>query len=96
MGCFNKYLFLGSFFLFSAVASVDYIYLRAGRVRPGGEVVNANLVLFARGAVGGSKQIGTKKWGGQSKLFFFSIIFVRITFFSNGRVRQERGMIQAI
>ena len=60
MGGFNKYLFLGSYFLFTAVA-VDYIYLRAGRVRPGGEVVNANLVLFARGAVGGSKQIGTKK-----------------------------------
>ena len=37
-----------------------------------------------------------KSKGGQGKLFFiFSITFVRITFFSNGRVRQEGGMIQA-
>ena len=49
MGGFNKYLFLGSF-SFNAVASVDHIYLPAGRVK-------ANLIFFARGAVGGSKQI---------------------------------------
>ena len=31
----NKYLFLGSFFSCNILASVDYIYLRVGRVRPG-------------------------------------------------------------
>ena len=36
MGGFNKYLIWGVFFSFNAVASVDYICLRVGRVRPGG------------------------------------------------------------
>ena len=53
MGGFNKYLFLGYFFSFNAVASVDYIYLRMGRVRPRGGGFKANLIFIARGAMEG-------------------------------------------
>ena len=75
---------------------MDYIYLRAGTVRPGGVRVKTNLIFLSWGALGGSKQIITKKWGGgRGNFFFFSITSVRITFFSNVRVRQEGGMILA-
>ena len=42
---------------------MDYIYLQAGRVRPGAGVggIKANLIFLSWGAVGGSKQIRTKK-----------------------------------
>ena len=47
---------------FNAAASVDYIYLQAGRVRPGGGGgVKANLIFLSWGTVGGSKQIRTNK-----------------------------------
>ena len=60
------------FFLFNIVASVDYIYLWAGRVGPkGGCGVKANLIFFARGGgVGGLKQICTEKWGWSRNFFF--------------------------
>ena len=61
---------------------MDYIYLRAGRRGWG---VKANLIFLSWGAVGGSKQIRTKKAN------FFCITFIWIIFFSNGRLRQEEG-----
>ena len=52
----NIYFYL---FSFNAVASVDHIYLLAGRVRPGmGVLVKANLIFFASGAVGGGGGVG--------------------------------------
>ena len=41
MGGFND-INLKFFFSFNAVAAVDYIYLRVGRVRPGGGGVQAS------------------------------------------------------
>ena len=73
MGGFNKYLIL-DFFSFNAVASVDYIYLRVGRVRPGGgggagwTGFKAYLFIFCQGAMRGLKTNLNKKKGGQGKL----------------------------
>ena len=64
MGVFTKYLFLGSF-SFNAAASVDYIYLQAGRVRPGGGgLVRANLIFIVMGGCGGSSPIKNFMQGG--------------------------------
>ena len=52
---FNKYLFEVSFFSFHAVASLDYISLQAGLVRPGMEGQGQFDYFFAGG--GGSEQI---------------------------------------
>ena len=96
MGGFNKYLFR-VFFSFNALASVDYIYLRAWGVRPGVGGLKGNLIFIVRGAVGAFKTNLNKKVGGSRQIIlFFSITSVRITFSSNRRVGQERGMIQAI
>ena len=65
MGGFNKYLIL-IFFSFNAVASVDYIYLRVGRVRPGGgggAGFKAKLIFWLGGAVRGIKKIEQKRRG---------------------------------
>ena len=85
MGFFTKYLFLVFFFSFNAAASVDYIYLQAGRVRPGGVGGQGQFDFFVMGGCGGFKQIRTKKAN------FFSITFIWIIFFSNGGLRQEGG-----
>ena len=63
----------------------------------GGVMVKTNLIFLSWGALGGSKQIITKKWGGGTRqiIIIFFITSVRITFFSNVRVRQEGGMILA-
>ena len=55
MGFFTKYLFLGFFFSFNAAASVDYIYLQAGRVRPGGMGGQGQFDFFVMGGCGGFK-----------------------------------------
>ena len=58
-GGFYQIFILSVFFSFIAVASVDYIYLRAGRVRLRGWGVKSNFIFLPWGAVGvgGSKQI---------------------------------------
>ena len=85
-----------SFFSFIAVASVDYIYLRAGRVRLRGWGVKSNFIFLPWGAVGvgGSKQIRTKNRGGQGNFFFFYNLSPDY-FFSTVRIRQEGGIVQA-
>ena len=56
MGVFTKYLFLGSFFhLMQQPRWITFIY------RQGGSGVKANLIFLSWGAVGGLKQIRTKK-----------------------------------
>ena len=87
---FTKYLFLGSFFSFNAAASVDYIYLQAGRVRPGGGGgVKANLIFLSWGLWGVQNKLEQKSRG--VKANFFYITFIWIIFFLNVRVRQEGG-----
>ena len=84
------------FFSFNAVASLDYISLRAGG---GGQAGGGwggggqgQSDFFVMGDCGGFKT----NLGVLGKLrYFFSITSVRITFFSNGRVMQEGGMIHA-
>ena len=83
---FTKYLFLGFFFSFNAAASVDYLYLQAGRLRPGGVGGQGQFHFFV---MGGSKQIRTKKAN------FFSITFIWIIFFFKWEVKAGRGMIQS-
>ena len=57
-GVLTNIYFKCLFFSFNAVASLDYIYLRAGRVRPGGRGDQGQFDFFLSwGAVGGSKQI---------------------------------------
>ena len=70
----NKYLFYG-LLSFNAVASLDYISSRVGRVRPanggwGGEVVQGQFYIFCQGGkAGGQNKFGQKSKG--SKQFFF-------------------------
>ena len=54
----------------------------------GGGWVKANLIIFSRG---GDQNKFKQKSRGAKIIFFLSITFVRNTFFSNGRVRQEGG-----
>ena len=62
-----------SFFSFNAVASVDYIYFRAVRVRPGSGVgVQSQFDFFCQGGIGGFKTNLNKKVGA-ARQFFFSI-----------------------
>ena len=61
---------------------MDYIYLQAGRVRLGGTGVvggQSQFDFFGQGGCGGFKTNLNKKVGE-------SITYVRISFFSNGRV----------
>ena len=71
--------FWWGFFSFTAVASVNYIYFRAVMVRPGGG-----------GWVRGQSQV---RGGGKAIFFLYNLR--PDYFFSNGRVRQKGGMIQA-
>ena len=77
----KKYLFLGSFFhLMQQPRWITLIYRQGGPGRRGG--ASGPIWFFLSwGAVGGSKQIRTKKK--------FSITSIGIFFFSTGRVRQE-------
>ena len=56
------------FLSYNAVASLDYISLRAGRVKPG---VGDQGHFFARGQAGVKTNLNKKKRG-QGKLLFFS------------------------
>ena len=92
-GGFYQIFIFRVFFSFNAAASVDYVYLQAGRVRPGGGGgmgVKANLIFFVMGGCGGVQNKLEQKSRG-SRQIFFSIISIGIFFFSNGRVRQEGG-----
>ena len=60
----------------------------------GGQVQFHFLAMGGCGS-GGFKTNLNKKYGGSRQIFFFSITSARITFFSNVRVRQEGGIIQA-
>ena len=71
---------------------MDYIYLRAGRVRPGGGVrVKTNLIFLSWGALGGSKQIITKKWGGRQIIIIFFYNLRRDDFFFKCESKTGRG-----
>ena len=74
MGGFDKYLIL-DFFSFNAVASVDYIYLRVGRVRPGGGGGDGRLqglfIYFLPGGYEGVKNKFEQKEGGSRQIIIF-------------------------
>ena len=79
MGGFNKYLFLRVFFSFKAVASVDFFYLRVGRVRPG-------VGGFVKGDMWGGGGVRNKfkqKRGRVKAIFFYNLC--PDDFFSNGQ-----------
>ena len=95
MGGFNKYLFLGSFFHLTQYCSLCGLHLFTGG--EGQAVGGESRPIFLRGGCGGFKTNLNKKLGEVNANYkFFFITSVWITFFSNGRVRQEDGMIRPI
>ena len=96
MGGFNKYVFLGSFFHLTQYCSLCGLHLFTGGEGQAVGGIKANLI-FLPGGCGGFKTNLNKKLGGvKANYYFFFITSVWITFFSNGRVRQEDGMIRPI
>ena len=75
---------------------MDYIYLRAGRVRLRGWGVKSNFIFLPWGAVGvGVQNKFEQKIGGVKAIFFFFYNLSPDYFFSNVRIRQEGGIEQA-
>ena len=96
MGGFNKYVFLGSFFHLTQYCSLCGLHLFTGGEGQAVGGIKANLI-FLPGGCGGFKTNLNKQLGGvKANYYFFFITSVWITFFSNGRVRQEDGMIRPI
>ena len=68
MGFYQIFIFR-VFFSFNAVASVDYFYLPAGRVK-------VILIFFARGAVGVQNKFEQESKGVKANYYFFSVTSV--------------------
>ena len=87
-GGFYQIFIFRVFFSLNAAASVDYIYLQAGRARPGGGGRQGQFDFFCHGGLWEVQNKLEQKSRGV-KANFFSYNFHRDYFFSTGRVRQE-------